>query len=129
MSELGPPPPPKKVNMPVMTEADKKRLSVSSPRGGAAPPPPPPMMMGSPMMAGSPMGGYPTIGGMGPNLVFNFYQPYGMAMAAAAEEVKVEEVVVEEGSPPLVQGDPTWCQPRTRVKKGEPLKNEPCVIM
>jgi hypothetical protein len=83
------------------------------------------------------MGGCPTVGGMGPNLVFNFSSPYAMAMPAlppcgggggggdeekgGGEEEKKVKVVV--------QGDPTWCQPRLTTKKGAKVKDEPCVIM
>lgn len=131
MSELGPPPPPKKVNMPVMTEIDKKRLTVTGPPPPGPPGPPPMIMTGTPMPFS---GGFPSVGGMGPNLVFNFSTPYGMmTMPGALPPGKVveeeEKITVVEGPPPLVQGDPTWSQPRQRAKKGEPLQKDPCVIM
>lgn len=145
--DLPPPPPPKKVKMPPMTEADKKNLGIpaGSPApsakghkggggGGAVMAGP---MIGNPMM-GSPMctpmmggGGYPGIGGMGPNLVFNFNQPYGYAMAAvvAAEDGGgEEEKEAEKPKPEYVQADPTWRNPRLVQQKGKPLKKEPCVI-
>lgn len=140
MSDLGPPPAPRPVTMPTMTEEEKKKFGggrgggpVAGGGGGGPPMMGSPMpMMGGPMMGSPMMGGCPTIGGMGPNLVFNFYQPYGMAMAAAAvgggeeEEEKKEE---KKCPPILVQGDPTWRRPRMPVKKGDKLKDDPCVIM
>lgn len=147
--DLGPPPAPKPVKMPEMTAEEKKKFG-----GGGGPPTAPaghPMMgspipmMGSPMpMMGGPMmmGGCPTVGGMGPNLVFNFnqpYQTYGMGMApvyavasGAGEGCKCEEEEKKEEKkcPPIqVQGDPTWRKPRMVVKKGDKIKDEPCVIM
>ncbi|KAL9544311.1 hypothetical protein MBANPS3_007687 [Mucor bainieri] len=138
MADNEPVPQPKKVKMPPMTEADKKKLGMpaGSPApsahggggggkgggggGGGA-------MMAPPMMGSSPMctpmmgGGYPGIGGMGPNLVFNFNQPYGYMMAAVAQggagdgggDDKGKEEEKEEEKP---------------KPEGKPLKKEPCVI-
>jgi uncharacterized membrane protein len=129
-----------------MTEADKKKLGLTakSPAhsvkghggGGGGGAMVPGQMMGGPMCA--PMmggGGYPGIGGMGPNLVFNFNQPYGYAMAAVVAEQNGKDEGGEEDQkeekepePEYVQADPTWRNPRLVQKKGKPLKKEPCVI-
>ncbi|KAF1806878.1 hypothetical protein FB192DRAFT_1352768 [Mucor lusitanicus] len=95
-----------------------------------------PPMMGSPMCTPMMGGGYPGIGGMGPNLVFNFNQPYGYMMAAVAQggggggdDGKEEEAEEEEKpKPEYVQADPTWRNPRMVQEKGKPLKKDPCVI-
>lgn len=134
--ELGPPPPPKPVKMPPMSPEDKKKFGGgAAPAAGMVSPMP---MMGSPMPMM--MQGCPTVGGMGPNLVFNFSQPYGMPMystpmAVVAEagcgcKEEKEEKKEEKKCPPIqVQGDPTWTRPRLVVKKGAKLKDDPCVIM
>lgn len=122
--DLGPPPPPKPVQMPPMPPVVAQKF-------GVAPGAPPP---GTPMM----MGGCPTVGGMGPNLVFNFCSPYGMAMAVpppggggdgGGKEEKPDDGGEKKAKTVIVQGDPTWCQPRITAKKGAKLKDEPCVIM
>ncbi|CEP09422.1 hypothetical protein [Parasitella parasitica] len=143
---LPPPPPPKKVNMPPMTDADIKKLGVSTgsplPAGGgsliAAP------MMTNPICAPMMGSGYPGIGGMGPNLVFNFSSPCGYVMAAVspacgsgsgAGGAKVGGKKDEGGGgsqakpkPEYVQADPTWRNPRLVQEKGKPLNKEPCII-
>ncbi|KAG2214013.1 hypothetical protein INT47_001284 [Mucor saturninus] len=147
MQDLGPPPAPKPVTMPPMSPEDKKKFGGGGGGGGGAPAAhvvaSPMPMMASPMpMMGGPMmmGGCPTVGGMGPNLVFNFNQPYGMGMpmygaapvavvAEAGCECKEEKPPAKECPPIQVQGDPTWTRPRLVVKKGAKLKDDPCVIM
>ena len=116
MSELGPPPAPKPVQMPPMPA----HFAASPAPGG-----------GQPMMMGG--GCHPSIGGMGPNLVFNFGSPYGMGYPCVAAPIaeEKEEPKEEEKKPStiIVQGDPTWCQPRLIEKKGKKVKDEPCLIM
>ncbi|KAI8987766.1 hypothetical protein BDF20DRAFT_852111 [Mycotypha africana] len=126
MTDLPPPPQPKPANMPPMTDADKVRLGIAGgySNGHAASPPP--------MIVGAPMGYPPMVGGMGPNLVFNFYQPYGMMpmMPPPPEAGEEEEKPKEEKCKVItVQANPTWRDPRMPVKKGQPLKSDPCVIM
>ncbi|KAG1099301.1 hypothetical protein G6F42_017849 [Rhizopus arrhizus] len=162
MADNQPVPAPKKVKMPVMTEADKKNLGISagSPApsshaggggkgggggggggGGAGGAMMGGHMMNSPMCPPMMGGGYPGNGGMGPNLVFNFNQPYGYVMAAVAGgggggggggddggKDKAEEKEEEQPKPEYVQADPTWRNPRMVQEKGKPLKKEPCVI-
>ncbi|KAK4520845.1 uncharacterized protein ATC70_006726 [Mucor velutinosus] len=143
MTDNTPVPQPKKVKMPTMTEADKKRLGIpagspapSAHGGGGSSAMMAPSMMGSSMCSPMMGGGYPGIGGMGPNLVFNFNQPYGYMMAAVAEcggdggkdKDEKEEKEEEKPKPEYVQADPTWRNPRLVQAKGKPLKKEPCVI-
>lgn len=120
MSGLPPPPPPRKI---------------SSMPPGAPPPPgalPPRSMMSMPTMAG-PMGCPPSIGGMGPNLCFNFYQPYGTPCVLGPPPSPCGgggDEPPEEPKPPIyVQGRRTWRLPRMTTEEGKPLKSEPCTIM
>ncbi|CAO3610958.1 unnamed protein product [Mucor fragilis] len=156
MTDNEPIPQPQKVKMPPMSEADKKKFGIpaGSPApsahgggggggggkggGGGGAVMVPSSMMNSPMCSPMLGGGYPGIGGMGPNLVFNFNQPYGYMMAAVAEggggddggkdKGGEEEKEEEEPKPEYVQADPTWRNPRLVQQKGKPLKKEPCVI-
>ncbi|KAI7899471.1 uncharacterized protein BX663DRAFT_521022 [Cokeromyces recurvatus] len=120
-------PPPTPVIMLPMTEADKQRLGIPNNH----PHPQHPHHHGAEMhMMAAPMGAInnrpPNVGGMGPNFVFNFSQPPGYGPipmpVAIAETSPPEEKVV------LVQGEPTWRNPRRVAKQGEPLKPEPCII-
>ncbi|RCH91688.1 hypothetical protein CU097_010811 [Rhizopus azygosporus] len=97
------------------------------------PPPPYASMMSSAPGAVPYTASYQPAGGMGPNLVFNFaQQPYGTPRPPAPPgSIMKEEERIEVREPRdhyLVQGDPTWSRPRMPVRRGEPLRNEPCVI-
>ncbi|KAI9469990.1 MAG: hypothetical protein EXX96DRAFT_588320 [Benjaminiella poitrasii] len=138
-NDLGPPPAPQPATMPPMSEADKQRLGMAPSNnhhnhhnhhnGGNGRAPPMMAGVGMPVMAnGYPYGGG-GVGGMGPNLVFNFSQPHGYALASMPAVVGAEEEV--DNKPPktvLVQGEPTWKNPRRVARKGQPLKSEPCII-
>ncbi|KAI8380720.1 hypothetical protein BD560DRAFT_323630 [Blakeslea trispora] len=77
---------------------------------------------------------------MGPNLVFNFHQsPYnapsmyapppqaggGGGGGGGGDKKKEEE---GRKKPVLVQGNPTWNDPRMLAPKGKPIKNNGCLI-
>jgi hypothetical protein len=124
--ELGPAPPPTKSNrkLPPLPahlakQYPEKAAAVAAGGGGGG--------GGQPMMMAA-QNGYPMVGGMGPNLVFNFYTPGGGMVCPQPQE----EEKKPEGPPPppvRVQGGPTWCQPRVTVGVGKPVKKEPCCIM
>ncbi|KAI8883562.1 hypothetical protein K501DRAFT_285278, partial [Backusella circina FSU 941] len=124
--ELGPPPAPTKSKIipPPMPEHlakqyPKQAAAAAGGGGGGG--------GGQPMMMAA-QNGYPMVGGMGPNLVFNFYSPGGAMMC---QQPQPQEEQKPEGPPPppiRVQGGPTWCQPRVTVGVGRPVKDSPCCI-